>query len=215
MAGLATVAALYVRRDGPYAVMPGVDLWDEARDARTYRGPYPAVAHPPCARWGKYWAGGPAWRGEPKRLGDDGGCFLAALAAVRRWGGVIEHPEGSHAWRAFNIAPPRRGRGWERAGIFVGGWTCCVEQGQYGHRASKATWLYAYSLGGKEPPRLLWPARRTSRATGPKTDAERRASRTGVCQRLSRRQRELTPPEMAAALVAIARACGHTGEEVA
>ena len=46
-----TVAALYVESDGPYAGLDGVDVWDEARDARTYAGPYPVVAHPPCARW--------------------------------------------------------------------------------------------------------------------------------------------------------------------
>jgi hypothetical protein len=31
------IAALYVRRDGPYWDLPGVDPWDEERDARLYR----------------------------------------------------------------------------------------------------------------------------------------------------------------------------------
>lgn len=51
------IAALYVQTGGCYFGLPGVDPWDEARDARKYAGPYPVVAHPPCQRWGKFWAG--------------------------------------------------------------------------------------------------------------------------------------------------------------
>lgn len=81
-----TVAALFVETNGCYFGLVGVDPWDITRDARTYAGPHPVVAHPPCERWGRYWNGGPSAR--VKRLkGDDGGCFTSALTAVRRWGG--------------------------------------------------------------------------------------------------------------------------------
>lgn len=145
------VAALYVERDGCYFDMAGVDPWDETRDARLYDGPWPVVAHPPCQRWGRYWGGAPR---KPNQyvLGDDGGCFAAALAAVRRWGGVIEHPEASHAWRHFGLKPPPRYGGWIAAD-FEGGWTCRVEQGHYGHFSNKATWLYAH---GVVLPSLRW-----------------------------------------------------------
>ncbi len=150
------VAALFVNQGGPYFDLPGVDPWDESRDARLYAGPWPVVAHPPCQRWGKFWAGQPLWikrTGSRKRKGDDGGCFDAALAAVRRWGGVLEHPADSHAWAHFGLNRPPRSGGWVSAD-FYGGWTCCVEQGRYGHYARKPTWLLAYGL--PDLPELRW-----------------------------------------------------------
>jgi hypothetical protein len=76
------------------------------------------------------------------RVGDDGGCFAAALAAVRRYGGVLEHPAYSLAWRAFDLPRPMRGGGWA-AMLDDPGWSCHVEQGHYAHPMAKDTWLYA------------------------------------------------------------------------
>jgi hypothetical protein len=196
------IAALFVQTNGCYFNLPNVDPWDEPRDARLYAGPWSVVAHPPCERWGRYWDGGPGWRGaEKKKLGDDAGCFASALASVRRWGGVLEHPEGSHAWRAFGLSKPPRGGGWIRADE-LGGWTCCVEQGAYGHRARKATWLYAF---GVAPPSLRW-GRSMVRTDldGLSPEARRRAVRTGIVQLLSHKQREATPLEFRDLLISIA-----------
>lgn len=143
------IAALYVQRGGCYWDLDGVDPWDEARDARLYAGPWPVVAHPPCARWCRL-AGLVEKRWGHKR-GEDGGCFAAALGAVRQWGGVLEHPAYSDAWRAFGLPVPPRTGGWQRG--ICGGYSAHVEQGRYGHRAKKATWLYAY---GCDLPTLEW-----------------------------------------------------------
>ena len=147
------IAALFVETDGCYFGLPDVDPWDQKRDARKYTGPYPVVAHPPCQRWGKLWAGSPIHikrTGQRKIKGDDGGCFASALAAVRQYGGVIEHPYGSHAWPYFGLTVPPRTGGWIKT---ESGWTCCVEQGRYGHYARKPTLLYAF---GVELPELDW-----------------------------------------------------------
>jgi len=143
------IAALYVETDGTYYNLTGVEPWDEARDARQYPGPWPVVAHPPCQRWGKYWHGAPN-KPHQYELGADDGCFAAALAAVRTYGGVLEHPAYSHAWAAFGLARPPRSGGWIKADDL--GWTCCVEQGHYGHLSRKMTWLYAVNTIRPELP---------------------------------------------------------------
>ena len=198
------VAALFVETDGCYFGLPGVDPWDKARDARLYAGPWPVVAHPPCERWGRYWGGAPAQQPRLK-LGDDNGCFASALASVRRWGGILEHPEGSHAWRHFQLNIPPRCGGWIVAD-WQGGWTCCVEQGAYGHRARKATWLYAH---GVDFVSLRWgsaPGDFVRLEEGYHSREERaRAIKTGACQRLSSKQRAQTPIEFRNLLISIAQ----------
>jgi hypothetical protein len=146
----------------------------------------------------------------PKTKGDDNGCFEAALAAVRRWGGVLEHPEGSAAWRHYGLLPPRRPGGWSVAD-WQGGWTCCVDQGHYGHRAPKATWLYAAHV---DLPSLIWGKADTGHVwdLGIESAKRKRAIKTGICQRLSRRQRLSTPEQFRDLLISIAiTACAAEG----
>jgi hypothetical protein len=100
--------------------------------------------------------------------------------------------------------PPRNG-GWVVAD-WEGGWTCCVEQGFYGHRARKATWLYVY--GVEELPMLEWgraPGDFVRLDDGFHSREERsRAVKTCACQRLSKNQRARTPPEFRDLLLSIA-----------
>jgi hypothetical protein len=145
-----TVAALYVDPNGVYANLPGVEVWDEARDARLYAGPWPVVAHPPCARWSRL-AGFTEARFGYKR-GDDAGCFKAALASLREFGGVLEHPAHTAAFAAHGLPRPTWHGGWT-ASLYDAGHVCYVEQGRYGLPVKKATWLYAY---GVSLPELLW-----------------------------------------------------------
>jgi hypothetical protein len=146
-----TVAALFVEPAGAYVGLPDVDPWDEARDARKYAGPHPVVAHPPCQRWGRFWHGSTR-KPHQYKLGDDNGCFKAALAAVKRWGGVLEHPAHSKAWDAFTLRKPQTGVGWQWDMLHKV-WVCYVEQGHYGHDSRKPTWLVA---NVELPPELNW-----------------------------------------------------------
>jgi hypothetical protein len=145
------IAALYVETGGCYFGLEDVDPWDEARDARRYAGPYPVVAHPPCNKWSPL-----AYINQRRiagyRVGDDGGCFAAALEAVERYGGVLEHPANSLAWRTFKLPKPERGL-WVAELYDRDGWVTEVSQSAYGHRARKRTWLYYV---GPAPPELDW-----------------------------------------------------------
>lgn len=148
------VAALYVETDGCYFNINGVDPWDEKRDARKYGGPYPVVAHPPCQLWGRFaHVNFKRWGGEHNRPHNDGGCFEAALNAVRKFGGVLEHPAFTEAWKAFDLPRPHA-IGWKQHG---NEWVCEVWQSAYGHKARKRTWLLY--CGEKEPPQLNWDRR--------------------------------------------------------
>lgn len=187
------IAALFVSERGPYIGLPDVDPWPASRDARLYAGPWPVVAHPPCERWGRFWFGGPQWlkAGHPRKmLGADAECFASALASVRRFGGVLEHPADSHAWRYHWLRLPDRAGGWVPAD-FDGGWTCCVDQGHYGHRGQKATWLYVNRV---QLPGLIWGKAPRRVFVDASTEAGRRRQvRTGSVQLMSKRERTATP----------------------
>jgi hypothetical protein len=192
-----TVAALYVEPKGCYVGVPGVDPWDEARDARTYAGPHPVVAHPPCQLWGAF---APInykrWGGEHNRPGNDGGCFASALESVRRFGWVLEHPAKTRAWAAHGLAAPS-GIGWQRC--IDGGWVCEVWQSAYGHRAAKATWLY---YCGKEPPlQLRWDRPNGTHQIGFHDQRGKAANKPT----LGKREANATPAEFRDALIALAR----------
>ena len=167
------IAALYIEPDGVYAGQTDIDAWCEMRDARCYDGPYPVVAHPPCQRWGRFWHGSTR-KPHQYKLGDDKGCFKAALDALEKFGGVIEHPCDSHAWRCFGIDRPSRNSRWRstaapatephfdartpnphprRSGEW---WTCYVEQGHYGHMSRKPTWLLTQGIPRARLPELDW-----------------------------------------------------------
>lgn len=202
------VVALYIDPRGPYPALLGADnCWDAERDARLYDGPWPVVAHPPCERWGRYWHGGPSVRVRRVK-GDDGGCFAAALQAVRSFGGVLEHPEASHAWAAFGLRKPPKSGGWIDAGDGFGR-TCCVEQGHYGHAARKATWLYACVPG--ELPEPTWgPATTRARLDHGYHSKEERAATSAtrgpaLGKRLTKAECVHTPVAFAEWLIALAR----------
>ena len=195
------VAALYVDPKGPYVGLDGVDVWDEARDARLYNLTHPVVAHPPCGPWSRLAALMEVIHGNPRH--EDDGKVASALDTVRRCGGVMEHPAFSAAWRFHGLTAPPRGGGWMPAGLDDPGWTCEVSQGAYGHVARKLTWLYAV---GCELPSLPWgdgpPGLRVSALRMPR-DGRTESGPDATVMKTA--QRHLTPAPFRDMLLAMAR----------
>lgn len=184
-----TVAALYVDPRGPYLSMQGVDAWDESRDAKTYAGPYPVVAHPPCGPWGhlrhlnKY---------------QDPTCGPLAVEAVRKFGGVLEHPNRSRLWAHCGL--PRPG---DPPDAF-GGVTVEVDQVGWGHVARKRTWLYCVRTTAVPAP--PWPDREpTHWVSGTRGKRSAGGSIPPGIKACSAQQRRRSPPAFAEMLVALAR----------
>lgn len=188
-----TVAALYIDPRGPYPALAGVECWDEKRDARGYIGPHPVVAHPPCGPWGavRHLCGY-----------DDDGRGPHAVACVRRFGGVLEHPKASRLFAAMGLPQPG-----ELPDAF-GGVTIEVEQVRWGHVARKRTWLYLVGVRDGivvPPPRepTHWcTGHRYTGAGGPTRRADAPPGGIKVC---SAQQRRRTPRAFAEWLVALAR----------
>lgn len=204
-----TIAILFARSDSVYKTLPGCDVWDEARDARKWPGGAPVVAHPPCKRWSllnnlvlaRY-----PHKAVEFAHGNDGGLFAQALSQVRAWGGVIEHPAQSRAWRTFGLPMPAA-MAWQRG--VCGGWSIELDQHLFGHPARKRTWLYAVT---QEPPSLpSLPSGKVVRVYR-KRNPDGSWSRTAKSEtntEISHRAAELTPRPFAEWLVELARRWPH------
>lgn len=194
-----TVAALFVDMKGIYPRLCGPEnCWGIDRDARLYSGPHPVVCHSPCQLWvnmaGQNFIRYTRQKGYPQphlRPGNDGGCFARALECVRRFGGVLEHPAGSHAWSTFALGRPDKDGGW--AEMRPGEWSCEVWQSAYGHQARKKTWLYY--CGSIAPAEMNW-------ARDPGTHQVGWFDR--VKPTLGKREASATPEAFARALIELA-----------
>ena len=172
-----TVSVLCVAQNSFYKSLPGVDCYDFRRDARTFAGGTPVVAHPPCRAWSAFCSHQAKPAEGEKELG------LWCCEQLRRWGGVLEHPAHSRLFAAAELPLP----GETRAHL----WTVQVSQAWWGYPLRKATWL---CFSGISKNLVNMPFRLHARGN------DRRRE-----QCMSKNQRSQTMPAFAVWLVELAR----------
>lgn len=184
------VAVLFACKDSIYKTFPGIEVYDAERNAKTFPGHMPVVAHPPCRSWGRL-------RGLARPAPREHELSIWAVEQVQKWGGVLEHPSYSLLWRHMGLPKPGEPSNDCR-------WTLSVPQFWWGHQANKATWLYICGLERRACPNIPfrlgeaayvigWPKNRRHRPT------------------LSKSKWERTPFEFAQWLIGLARLCGGEG----
>jgi hypothetical protein len=192
------VAVLFARADSFYKTIPGCDVWDAERDARKWQGGAPVVAHPPCRAWGQL-------RHFAKPRPDEKELAVWAVAQVRKFGGVLEHPARSTLWPHCGLPLP--GHRDE-----FGGWTLPIFQSWWGHRAEKSTRLYIVGCAPIDVPVMPLVLGETSHVVSPggapRADgSRRRKGDPGWRPSIRKAEREHTPPQLAEWLVELAKRC--------
>lgn len=125
---LRTVAALCVAARSIYKRIEGVEAYDEKREARSFPGGMPVVAHPPCRAWSAHTAHQAKPMPGEKELG------IWCADKLRAEGGVLEHPAHSRLFAAARLPQP---------GVTTRGdlWTMEVWQAWWDYPMKKTTWL--------------------------------------------------------------------------
>jgi hypothetical protein len=189
----ATVAVLFARQDSIYKTIPDCDVYDIDRDARTWQGGLPIIAHPPCRAWGSL-------RHFAKPRPDEKALATWAVDRVREFGGVLEHPMASTLWAAKGL--PRPGAIDE-----FGGWTLPISQNWWGHRAEKKTFLYIVGCRPRDIPEMPMVLGEATHVISPAHSI--RVGHPRYRPQLRKDEREHTPPALAAWLYHLARRCQH------
>jgi hypothetical protein len=176
------VAVLCAQLNSVYHDIEGLEVYDINRDARTFSGGMPVIAHPPCRSWSAHCAHQAKPAPGERELG------LWCVDQVKRWGGVLEQPANSRLWDAARLPKP----GWTHTRDL---WAMEVWQAWWGYPMRKATWL----LFSQICPMTV----RTPLQLHPRGCDRRRE------QLMSKNERSKTTPEFARWLVMTARQVGQ------
>jgi len=131
------ITVLFVRKDSIYKELE-TDCWDIEKDARKWTGGEAAIYHPPCRAWGQL-----SHFAKPRA--DEKELAIWSIKQIRKYGGVLEHPRTSRLWDEMKLP---KGNEIDE----YGGFTLCIDQFWFGHKAKKNTLLYICGISKKEVP---------------------------------------------------------------
>ena len=175
------ISVLCASRKSIYHTIPNIDVYDVDRDARTFFGSGPIIAHPPCRSWSL------KLRHQAKPVEGERDLGLWCCEVLKRNGGVLEQPAGSLLFSVGGLPIP----GTLAADLF----SIQVNQFWWGYRSRKSTWLCFSKIGKNEidiPFRL-----------------EPKQSNNKIFNRMSKNQRSMTVRCFAEWLIEIARKVRH------
>lgn len=90
------ITVLCANRNSVYKKIPGIDVWDQDRDAFFFTGSNPVITHAPCQQWSRM-------RAFSKPNADEKELAWFCLNKVLRNGGIFEHPMGSSFFKEAGI----------------------------------------------------------------------------------------------------------------
>lgn len=157
------VAVLFASRVSIYHELAdelNLEVYDEPRDARTFTGGMPIVAHPPCRSWSAYTAH------QSKPQPGERQLALWCVEQLRKYGGVLEQPAHSRLFEASNIPRPSDNAKDNE-------WSAQVWQSWWGFEIRKRTWLaffhvsqsaveFPFALWDQYPDRKIWNKKSTN-----------------------------------------------------
>lgn len=183
------VSVLFARADSIYKDL-GVDVWDIERDARKWQGGNPIIAHPPCRAWGQL-----SHMAKPRP--DEKELAIWSINKIREFGGVLEHPRASKLWKHMNLP-------FGKEIDEFGGYTICINQSWFGHKAEKKTLLYICGVPQSELPIMPMNFNAIEYCV---TSSIRRSDPRSTKKRIGLKDREGTPLELALWLIEVAKKC--------
>ena len=133
------IPVLFTQVNTNYNDYPIFDTYDLHRDAFSYYGRIPVIAHPPCRLFSRLRKFSTATATEKK-------CAFFALSKVRQFGGILEHPRSSTLWKTGNF---------DLSGAVdsYGGFLRSVNLSWFGFPCQKKTMLYFVGIApGQLPP---------------------------------------------------------------
>ena len=182
------VSALFVLEDSIYKNL-GIDCYDINRNALSFPLTNPVIAHPPCRSWGKL-SHFCNYDHKEHQLA------LWAIRVIRRCGGVLEHPATSRLFKYYLPSPGHTD--------IYGGFSFCVDQFWFGHKARKKTLLYVCGCNPTDIPRYNLSFDSVLYVCGRNHNLNKSTIRK---KEISRKERSQTPVDFARYLISIAELC--------